>query len=229
MEGPMRLAGKVALVTGGSEGIGRAVCERYLREGARVVTTARTASRLQAAVKAMGDLGEIVGFPADVSRGGDVERLVAAAVGAFGTIDVLVNNAGVLGPTGGPLGASEADWDEVMGTNLKGTWLCTLHAVRHMPSEGSIINVTSGLARGPSASYFPYGLSKHGVEALTRILAQALEQRVNAVNPGVVRTRMTGFSGAPPEGVTGVFVYLASDESRRVTGRVLDARAYRDR
>ncbi len=225
----MRLKGKVALVTGGSEGIGRAVCERYLREGASVATTARGGPKLGKAVEEMGTLGEIVGYPADVSRGGDVERLVNQAVEAFGRIDALVNNAGALGPTGGPLEPAEADWDEVMGTNLKGTWLCTVQAVRHMPPDGSIINVTSGLARGPAASYFPYGLSKYAVEALTRIFAQTLDQRVNAVNPGVVRTRMTDFWGTPPEAVAGVFVYLASEESRKVTGKILDARSYQDR
>ncbi len=223
----MELSGRVALVTGGSQGIGRAVCEAYLREGGKVVTTARTAKDLSSAVEEMQALGDIAGFPADISKGGDVRRLVEEAVRVSGHIDILVNNAGVVEPMGGPVDVTEEDWDLVMDNNVKGTFLCVRETVSHMPPTGSIINVTSGLARGPSAAFFPYSLSKWTVEGLTRIFARSLRQRVNAVDPGVVATRMTRFNGASPESVTPVFLYLASEKSKDVRGEVLRVEDFR--
>jgi hypothetical protein len=147
-------------------------------------------------------------------------------VEAFQGIDILVNNAALLGPLGDFTKATEEDWDAVMATNVKGTFLCSKAALPHMPRTGSIINVTSGLAQGPSPRYFPYSLSKWTVEGLTFAMARAVPQRVNAVDPGLVSTAMTDYTGAPPAKVMGVFAYLASDASRGVTGKVLDAGEY---
>lgn len=225
----MELAGKVALVTGGSMGIGRAVCEAFLREGASVATTARDAATLSRSISEMERFGDVMGFPGDISKGSEVKRLVEKTVAWAGRIDVLVNNAALVEPVVGPLEATEEDWDTIMDVNVKGTFLCTREATPHMPQDGSIINVTSGLARGPSPHYFPYSLSKWTVEGLTKILARTLSQRVNAVDPGVVSTRMTDFSGASPESITPVFLYLASERSKNRRGEVLRAEDLRVR
>lgn len=113
-----------------------------------------------------------------------------------------------------------------MAVNVRAPWLLAKALVPHMQRDGSIINVTSGLADGPAAGCFPYSLSKWALEGLSRQLAAELTQRVNVVDPGLVVTRMSGFAGKQPNRVTEVFVYLASDESRGVTGQVLAASGY---
>lgn len=161
--------------------------------------------------------------PADLRRTEDVERMARTCIDAFQTVHVLVNNAGVFTEPFGHEGSSDENYDETMAINARAAWLCTKILAPRIPADGSIINVTSGLARGPSSEYFPYSLSKWTLEGLTFIQAKELRPRVNAVDPGLVATRMTDFSGRKPEDVTEVFVYLASPESRRVRGQVLQA------
>ncbi len=220
----MRLRGKTALVTGGGRGIGRAVAERFAQEGARVAIAARTVEELEETAKAIRAAGGDA-FPicCDLRVTEDVDRMVREAVAAFRTIDVLVNNAGIFTEPFGLEDSPAKNYDETMSVNLRAAWYATKVVVPHMSPEGSIINVTSGLAQGPSAEYFPYSLSKWALEGLTFAQAARLRQRANAVDPGLVATRMTDFSGKRPEDVTEVFVYLASDESRRVRGQVLKA------
>ena len=149
--------------------------------------------------------------------------MAKTCLASFRVIDVLVNNAGVFTEPFGVLASPVETYDETFAVNLRAAWVCAKAFAPHMSPDGSIINVTSGLAQGPSPSYFPYSLSKWGLEGLTRILADVLPQRVNAVDPGLVATRMTDFSGKPPNRVTEVFVYLASPESKAVRGQVLKA------
>lgn len=144
-------------------------------------------------------------------------------IASFQRIDILVNNAGVFTEPFGAMTSPVENYDETMAVNLRAAWLCTKALAPHMARDGTVINVRSGLAQGPSASYFPYALSKWGLEGLTSVLASILPQRVNAVDPGLVATRMTDFSGKVPEAVPEVFVYLASEESRKVRGQVLKA------
>lgn len=217
------------MVTGAGRGIGRAVAERFAAEGARVALLARTQRELEAtaaAIRAAGGEGVVV--PCDLARATAVERAAAACVDAFGTIDVVVNNAGIYVGLDKAVRIGVEDFDRTMAVNVRGPWLLVKHLAPHLVRDGSIINVTSGLGHGPSAGYFPYSLSKWALEGLSFELAAEMPQRVNVVNPGLVSTKMSGFAGKPPERVTEVFVVLASDESRGVTGKVFDASVYRN-
>ncbi|HII39936.1 MAG TPA: SDR family oxidoreductase [Thermoplasmata archaeon] len=226
----MRLEGRSAVITGAGRGIGRAVAERFASEGARVALLARTKKELEETRAAIRDRkGEPVVVPCDLTDAGQIEEAARTCVTALRTIDVLVNNAGIYEGLGRAVRATVEDFDRTMAVNVRGPWLLVKHLAPHMPRDGSIINVTSGLARGPASGYFPYSLSKWALEGLSAQLAAELPQRVNVVNPGLVATKMSGFAGKKPDQVTEVFVYLASDESRGVTGRVLAASDGRNR
>lgn len=225
----MRLAGKRAVITGGSRGIGRAVAKRFAEEGARVVLLARTTAELEETADAIRSHGgEALAIPCDLAEPSSVDRAAGACVQALGTVDVLVNNAGVYEGLGKAVRVSLDEYDRTMAVNVRGPWLLVKHLAPHLAKDGSIINVTSGLGQGPAAGYFPYSLSKWALEGLSAELAAELTQRVNVVDPGLVSTKMSGFAGKEPKQVTEVFVYLASDESRGVTRRVLRASAYRN-
>jgi NAD(P)-dependent dehydrogenase (short-subunit alcohol dehydrogenase family) len=226
----MRLEGKRAVVTGGGRGIGRAVAERYADEGARVVLLARTKKELDETVEAIRQRGgEAHAVPCDLADAGSVEQAARRCVAALETIDILVNNAAVYEGLGKAVRVTVEDYDRTMAVNLRGPWLLVKHLAPHLARDGSIINVTSGLADGPAAGYFPYSLSKAALEGLSAELAAELPQRVNVVNPGLVSTEMSGFAGKKPKDVTEVFVYLASDASRTIRGKVLSASDYRTR
>ena len=239
-ESHAKLAGKVALVTGGSRGIGKAVAIAYAREGAKVVICARRQADLKRAareIQAAG--GEVSWIAADIARSNDVKRLVREANKRYGTIHVLVNNASILGPrepiTRYPLAA----WEEVLKVNLTAQFLVTKEALRLMilQREGSIINVSSGVGRIGKVRWGAYAASKFGVEGLTQLLAEEVKEfniRVNAVNPGATRTEMRAqaypdenpLTLPTPAEITNVFVYLAAADSLGVTGKSFDAREW---
>ena len=158
---------------------------------------------------------------ADLASDEAITRMADAGRKALGIVDVLVNNAGVLTTPVPPLETSIDDFDLIWAVNVRAPWLVTKNLAPHMARDGSVINVTSGLARGPSSDCFPYSLSKWAVEGLTSVLAAQIPQRVNAVDPGLVATKMSGFAGKPASDVTDVFVLLASDASRDVRGKTL--------
>jgi len=233
------LEGKVALVTGASQGLGRALALAFAREGARIAINSRSEGSIRPVAEEAESLGaEVVALAADVSRGADVERLVGTAAERFGKIDVLVNNAGVLGPRVGIEEYPENEWRRVIDANLTGLFLVTKAAIPHMPEGGSILNVVSGVSVEGRAGWGAYSVSKFGVEGLTQVLAAELEERrirVNAVDPGGMRTEMRAAAypeedpttRITPEENTDVFLYLASDESRGVTGRRFKAQEFR--
>ena len=233
------LEGKVALVTGASQGLGRALALAFAREGARVAINSRSEEGVRPVAGEAESAGaEVLALAADVSRSADVERLVEATVERFGRIDVLVNNAGVLGPRVPIEEYPEDEWRRVMDANLNGLFLVTKAAIPHMPEGGSIINVVSGVSVEGRAEWGAYSVSKFGVEGLTQILASELEERgirANAVDPGGMRTEMRAaaypeedpMTRITPEENTGVFLYLASDESREVTGQRFKAQEFR--
>jgi NAD(P)-dependent dehydrogenase (short-subunit alcohol dehydrogenase family) len=235
------LSGKVALITGGSRGIGKAVAMAYAREGAKVVICARKQADLKRAareIQAAG--GEASWIAADIARSSDVKRLVREAKKRYGKIHILVNNASILGPRAPITRYPLAAWEDVLKVNLTAQFLVTKEALRLMIAqrEGSIINVSSGVGRIGKARWGAYAASKFGVEGLTQLLAEEVKEfniRVNAVNPGATRTEMRAqaypeedpLTLPSPAEITDVFVYLAAADSSGVTGKSFDARDFK--
>ena len=233
------LEGKVALITGASQGLGKALALAYAEAGARVVLNSRSEESIRpVAEEAVSSGAEVVAMAADVSQSADVKRLVGAAVERFGHVDVLVNNAGLLGPRVPIEEYPEDEWRRVIDVNLTGPFLVSKAVIPHMPEGASIINVVSGVSVEGRAEWGAYSVSKFGVEGLTQILAAELKERgirANAVDPGGMRTEMRAaaypeedpMTRITPEENTDVFLYLASDESREVTGKRFKAQQFR--
>ena len=235
-----KLSGKVALITGGSRGIGKAVAAAYAYQGARVFICARGEGDLARTVSDIRDAGgEIAGLAGDVGKPEDAQRIVEAAVERYGRIDVLVNNASLLGSRVAIADYPIADWEEVVRVNLTGVFLLTQQVLQVMirQRQGSIINVSSGVGRTGKARWGAYACSKAGLEGFTQVLADELKDsgiRVNSVNPAGTRTAMRAeaypdedpLSLPAPEEIMPIFLYLASDESAGVTGKALDAREW---
>ena len=229
----MTLEGKVALITGGGRGIGKAVAIAYARAGAKLALCARTATELEESVSELRALKtEAEGWICDVSLEEPVKQFVAGAHEKFGRIDVLVNNAGVMTR---PVPMTELNvrkWDYTMAVNLRGPFLVTQAVLPVMIKQksGSIINVSSMIGRGAYANFIAYATSKWGLEGFTQTLAveaRSSNIRVNSVEPGYVATKLTGFDGSKPDSVTDVFLYLASDESKGVTGKILSSSGWK--
>jgi 3-oxoacyl-[acyl-carrier protein] reductase len=235
-----RLQGKVAIVTGAAHGIGRAIAERYGAEGAKVVVCdvqTEAANAVAAGINNAG--GTAVAIVADVSAQSDVDRLFDETLERFGTVDVLVNNAGLTNTERHFLEGDEAWWDRIHAVNLKGTFLCGLRAAKHMAARGDgvIINLSSGGATRAHRGNAAYDATKGGIEALTRAMAVDLAPygvRVNALIPGSINSG--GMSDetkrergeAIPMGrvgettdMAGPAVFLASDDAAYITGHML--------
>jgi NAD(P)-dependent dehydrogenase (short-subunit alcohol dehydrogenase family) len=233
-----KLAGKSALITGGSRGIGKAVARAYASEGARVFICGRDAEALAAsAAEIAREGGEARWRVVDLNELDATRGLVPAALDAFGALDILVNNASLLGPRVELARYPLPEWEAVLRVNVTAPFVLIQEALKAMlpRGRGSIINVSSGVGRVGRARWGAYAVSKFGIEALTQILAEELSGtgvRVNAVNPGGTRTRMraeaypeeTPETLPSPEEIAPVFVYLASEESRALSGKSLDAR-----
>ncbi|HKQ32331.1 MAG TPA: SDR family NAD(P)-dependent oxidoreductase [Thermodesulfobacteriota bacterium] len=233
----MRLDGKKTLVTGGAKGIGKGIAAAYLTEGASVVICGRNELSLKAACNDLGKLGPVDYIVADISHRDDVRRLADEIGERWGQLDVLVNNASILGERKPIIDYPEDVWEEVLDINLNAQFYVTkaLLPLLMKSKSASIINVSSSVGRKGKKEWGAYAASKFGVEALTQVLADELGEsgpRVNSVNPGGTRTGMRADaypdedprSLPSPEDISPVFVYLASDESKGVTGREFNAR-----
>lgn len=232
------LAGKAALITGGSRGIGRAIAAAYAQAGADVFICGREESAVAAASNEIAEAGgSIDGAAGDVGSWRDAERLVRSATARFGKVDVLVNNASVLGLRQELVDYPVDVWEDVLRINLTGIFLMTRAVLPGMIERhaGSIINVTSGVGRRGKARWGAYAVSKAGLESFTQVLADEVRDagiRVNSVNPAATRSRMRAaaypaedpLTLPTPEQVVPLFLYLASDASAEVTGQSLEAR-----
>ena len=239
-----RLAGKVAIVTGASRGIGRAIALRFGAEGARVVVNYEVNTAKAAAVvdeiRAAGS--EAIAVAADVSSSADVERLVAQSVDHFGRIDILSNNAGIM-VAKGVLETTEDEWDRTIDVNLKGAYLCSKAVAPLMIRQqgGTIINMSSnsGLYHPSAMRFTEYVVSKAGMNGLTKAMALALGPyiTVNAICPGWIRTDMVEMIDpavqqrildetalarwGTPDDIASSAVFLASSEADFITGELL--------
>ncbi|OGL64528.1 MAG: short-chain dehydrogenase [Candidatus Tectomicrobia bacterium RIFCSPLOWO2_12_FULL_69_37] len=186
----MRLKGKVAIVTGASQGIGQAIALAFAREGARVVLAARSRANLEGTAKKVAALaGTSLVVPTDVTDEGQARALIGRTLAEYGTLDVLVNNSGIAGPTKPVEEVTKEEWEECMGVNVTGMFLCSKYAVPVMKRNrrGRIINVSSISGKRPLPNRTPYTASKMAVIGFTRTLAFELGEygiTVNAICPG---------------------------------------------
>jgi NAD(P)-dependent dehydrogenase (short-subunit alcohol dehydrogenase family) len=236
---------KVALVTGGGSGIGRSTALAFARAGARVVIADVSDEGGTETVRLIeGEEGEALFVKADVSRAGEVEALVERAVATYGRLDFAHNNAGVGGMFGHTADWPEAEWDRIMGTNLKGVWLCMKYEIPQMVKQGhgSIVNTAAAVVVRPVQGSCAYGAAKAGVVQLTRTAAVEYAGsgvRINSVSPAGTRTPMVAAllakrppserspypigRMAEPEEIAETVLWLCSDAASFVVGSNLVA------
>jgi 3-oxoacyl-[acyl-carrier protein] reductase len=239
----LKLTGKVALVTGAAQGIGKAIALLLARNGADIVVSDINLEKAEETAKEVRSIGQkAMAVRVDVANWNDVERMVEVILEKFAKIDILVNNAGITRDKL-ILRMTDEDWDAVLNVNLKGTFHCTKAVVRHMAKQrsGKIVNIASVVGEMGNAGQANYSASKAGVIGLTKTIAREYAQRgihVNAVAPGYIETPMT--EALPekakeelkklipmerlgkPEDVAEAVLFLASEESSYVTGQVLN-------
>jgi 3-oxoacyl-[acyl-carrier protein] reductase len=239
MQQQARFVGTVVIVTGAGRGIGRAIAERFGREGARVVVNDIGPQAEEVALAVTHAGGEGLGVVADVSQKNEVDRLFDTALDRFGDVNVLVNNAGLTNESRHFLEGDEAWWDRVLDTNLKSVFLCAHRAAWLMARRngGSIISMSSGGATRAHRGNAAYDASKGGIEAFTRAAAVDLAPyaiRVNAIAPGSIRTGPLtdedalsrgktiplGYIGQPEE-IAAAAAFLASEDARYITGQTI--------
>ncbi len=242
----MNLKGKVAIITGSSSGIGRATAIRFAKEGAKVVVNSH--KNLEECMEVVNEIkkkkGEAIAVVADISKQSDVNKLINETVKAFGRLDIMVNNAGVLDMT--PFTEiTEEKWDFILDVNLKGVFLCSQAAAKQMIKQnrgGKIVNIASIAALIGIGGIAHYCSSKAGMLALTRVAAIELAQHkinVNAIAPGLIETAMTqgilenpeqkkGFlslipmhRAGQPEEIAAAVAFLSSDDADYITGTCL--------
>jgi len=239
----MKLEGRVALVTGASQGIGRACALALVRHGAHVALAARNQQKLDELAQQINAAGGKAGaFAMDVADEEQIKTGIKAAIAQFGKIDILVNNAGITKDQL-VMRMKRADWDTVLNTNLTSAYLCTQQVISSMLKQrwGRIVNITSVFGQMGQAGQANYASSKAGLIGLTMALARELASRnitCNAVAPGFIETSMTAVLSdefkqtavkqiplgrvGTPEDVANAVVFLASEEASYITGHVLN-------
>jgi 3-oxoacyl-[acyl-carrier protein] reductase len=240
--GTQKLSGKIALVTGASRGIGRAIARRLSLDGAAVavnyISNANSAAETAAEIKAGG--GDAIALQADVSKLEDIHRLFDQTIEHFGRIDILINNAGIR-ISKNVADIDEAEYDRLFAINVKGTFFACQLAARQLSAGGRIVNISSAVTRMMLPGYSIYAASKGAVDQITRVLAKELGGRhitVNAVAPGPVDTELfrDGKSGeqiqqmaqmaalgriGEDEDIADAVAFLVSDDARWITGQTI--------
>ena len=241
----MRLKDKIALVTGSSRGVGRAVALGFAKEGAKVAvnytSNEKAAKEVVEAIESMGS--KAVAIKADVAQKPDAENLVATTIDTFGGLDILVNNAGFTRPAL-MIKMTEDEWDQVVDVHLKGAFLCSQAAALHMKEQksGKIINVMSVAGLVGTVGQINYSAAKGGILSMTKSMARELARYsicANVISLGIVATDMTEKIRsdeklkeiymnrillkrfAEPDDISPAFVFMASDESNYITGQLL--------
>jgi 3-oxoacyl-[acyl-carrier protein] reductase len=239
----LRLAGKVALVTGAAQGIGRAIALLLAQNSADIVVSDINLEKAEETAKEIEGTGQrAMAIKVDVAHSGEVERMVQTILERFGHIDILVNNAGIARDKL-ILRMTEEDWDAVLNVNLKGTFNCTKAVVRHMSKQrsGKIVSIASVVGEMGNVGQANYSASKAGVIGFTKTIAREFAQRginVNAIAPGYVETPMTDALPEKakeelrrlipmdrlgrPEDVAEAVLFLVSETSSYITGQVLN-------
>jgi len=239
----LKLAGKVALVTGAAQGIGKAVALLLARNGADIVVSDINLEKAEETAKEVQILGrKALAIKVDVAKSDDVDKMVQAILAQFGHIDILINNAGIARDKL-ILRMTEEDWDAVLNINLKGTFNCTKAVVRHMSKQksGKIVSIASVVGEMGNAGQGNYAASKAGVIGFTKTIAREFAQRginVNAIAPGYIETPMT--EALPdkvkedlkrlipmdrlgkPEDVAEAVLFFVSESANYITGQVLN-------
>ena len=231
---------KVVMITGASKGLGRALTLAFAKDGAKLAICARSEERLLRVKQEAEELGaQVLAVTADISKSRDVERFVAMTEEAFSRIDVLINNASILGPSPMPLllDYPEEDFAEVLRVNAVSPFLVTRRVIPGMleRNQGAIINVTSEAGNVGYAGWGAYGISKFAVEGLTETWVDELSEtniRVNMVDPGEMDTDMhrlavpdCDYPLTKPEDIVDIFLYLASDQSAGINGQRFTAQS----
>lgn len=247
----MKLSGKVAIVTGASKGIGRAIAETFAREGCGLAIASRNHGEITEAAKEIKRAADVIPVKCDVSNPAEVDDMVKRTLAHFKRIDILVNNAGIYGPIGAFAENDLELWRRTIDINLIGTVNCTKFVLPHMikAKRGKIINLSGGGSGGlPQPTISAYVTSKMAVVRFTEVIAEEVKGhniQVNSIAPGAVNTRLldqilaagdkvdkkfldkstkqleTG--GTPPEKAAQLALFLASDESDSITGKLLSA------
>jgi 3-oxoacyl-[acyl-carrier protein] reductase len=239
----MRLQDQVAVITGGAQGIGKAIATLFASEGAKLVLSDIDETMVQATAAQIGKEKnvETLGVKGNVAQFADCEKLVDASLDKFGRIDILINNAGITRDNL-LMRMSDDEWDAVIAVNLKGVFNCTKAAIRPMMKarKGRIVNIASVVGQMGNAGQANYSASKGGVISLTKTCAREFASRnilVNAIAPGFVRTRMTDALNeeqkkklleliplgrlGEPEDIARVALFLCSEESSYITGHIV--------
>lgn len=239
----MPLTGRVALITGASQGIGRACALRLAKEGAAIAAAARNQEKLDELVREISAAGgEVAAFVMDVGDEEQIKSSCKAAISRYGKVDILVNNAGITRDQL-VMRMKRADWDAVLNTNLTSAYLCVQQVISSMLKQrwGRILNVTSVFGQMGQAGQANYASSKAGLIGLTMALAREFGSRnitCNAIAPGFIETAMTAGLGddfkqnavkmiplgrvGTPEEVASAAAFLASDDAAYITGHVLN-------